>query len=149
MKFFLFPLHGPGGIRAVLVRLLLVIISVCAGFTAAFPANLFIENTEFNYVPGTGQAPVLVCTVSWEAAWHTARNHDAVWLFVKLRQQHRSESSVLVAASGHETLAAYGNSPAVRFFRFRPTAGGYSWRRPSRTGEWFPGKSNSDSTKPR
>lgn len=117
MKFFLFPLHGPGGIRAVLVRLLLVIISVCAGFTAAFPANLFIENTEFNYVPGTGQAPVLVCTVSWEAAWHTARNHDAVWLFVKLRQQHRSESSVLVAASGHETLAAYGNSPRSALFQ--------------------------------
>ncbi|WP_128546328.1 SUMF1/EgtB/PvdO family nonheme iron enzyme [Larkinella soli] len=81
----------------------------------AAASELAIRNIEFNYMPGSGKAPFVACTVSWKNAWHTARNHDAVWLFVKIRPQQRSERPVLVSPSGHAALAVEArNETALR-----------------------------------
>jgi hypothetical protein len=52
--------------------------------SAAFANDLRVETGAVERVSGTGALRV-PAKVSWKNAWRNARNHDAVWLFVKVR----------------------------------------------------------------
>ena len=70
----------PGAARAALV-----IATLGAMPASAVLANdLRVETGAVTRVPGSGAFRVPV-KVSWKNAWRNARNHDAVWLFVKVR----------------------------------------------------------------
>lgn len=56
-------------------------------------------------------------TVSWENAWHNARNHDAIWLCFKfIRNDDNGYAHAAVKRTGHEIIQAYGaQQPELAF----------------------------------
>ncbi len=81
--------------------------------SAAFATSLQIRNVA---LVGSDTAPRAVrFEVSWKNGWSNARNHDAAWLFVKLRETGNVEEDAVharLAASGHSASARKESPPA-------------------------------------
>jgi len=74
--------------------------------------DLRIGATSVEAVQGPPASRTATVTVSWANGWRTAKNHDAVWLFVKTGKPGASLRHVRVAAAGHAITAITG--PAGR-----------------------------------
>jgi formylglycine-generating enzyme required for sulfatase activity len=72
-----------GAARAAATALLISVLSATSASTAR-ANDLRVETGAVERVSGGGGLRVPV-KVSWRNAWRNARNHDAVWLFVKVR----------------------------------------------------------------
>lgn len=55
----------------------------------------------------------VTCNVRWQNGWRTDRNHDAAWLFVKVRNANGAWQHALLNADGH-TASAIEGGPAGR-----------------------------------
>lgn len=83
----------------------LVVLLACAG---PAPANdLRIDNVRFVNRPEAGELRV-VFDLSWHNAWHTARNHDAAWIFLKLVYGENGARHVKLLPGGHRALDVPG-----------------------------------------
>jgi formylglycine-generating enzyme required for sulfatase activity len=63
--------------------------------------------TDVKLLDARGTAPRVEAAVRWENAWRSQRNHDAAWVFVKLRQGQVVRHARL-AAAGHRVEPAPG-----------------------------------------
>ena len=92
-----------------------IVLGALVSTLAAGASATSLEIGKAELVPPGSAAPRAVrFEVSWKNGWSNARNHDAVWLFVKLSERPGDEVfHVRLAAAGH-TAAARGKGPAAR-----------------------------------
>lgn len=67
--------------------------------------DVTIENVAFIAPRESGEPMRAVFDVSWKNAWRSARNHDAAWIFLKLRRENGSFTHVRLAAAGHSVVS--------------------------------------------
>lgn len=68
-----------------------------------FANNIKVSAPKFEK---TAQGSFLQFTLSWENAWHNAKNHDAAWVFVKYKPQDYNNGArhILLTEEGHQAL---------------------------------------------
>jgi formylglycine-generating enzyme required for sulfatase activity len=89
-----------------LIRALLLAVILLSAPGAAFATALAIGRADV-----TGQT--IAVDVQWQNGWRNARNHDAVWLFVKTGRAGTPWRHVRVATDGHVVETANGVRGAV------------------------------------
>ena len=98
-----------------LVRRIAAVLAVIAWSTAAAASATLLEIRNVALV-GSDTAPRAVrFEVSWKNGWSNSKNHDAAWLFVKLREDGDLEQNAVharLAATGHSVAARKGSPPA-------------------------------------
>ncbi len=102
--------------------LTLVVLLACA--TTLRANDLRIDNVQFVNRPGaTGELRV-VFDLSWRNAWHTERNHDAAWIFLKLIYGGQGLRHVTLAPDGHRVLDIPGvDAPSAQIDVGRDSTG--------------------------
>ena len=83
-------------------------VSICWLFSgllfplATFSTNLVIENIRPVIRPGVAASQAsVIFDLRWENAWHTSKNHDAVWIFMKPSGGY---GHIRLASEGHQLL---------------------------------------------
>ncbi len=66
--------------------------------------ELMITNSLLTYDKELSTYPILTFTLSWKNAWYNAKNHDAVWIFIKITDTKGKFWHSKIAAKGHEIL---------------------------------------------
>ena len=80
-------------------------------------SNLKIENIEFRYDPDANIPCHAILTLTWSNGWSNAKNHDAAWLFFKLRETGRSAlRHIKVEVAGHTLVADFSNTKVLPTF---------------------------------
>jgi len=72
--------------------------------TSIYATNLTISNIEFQLTNDTIIPPKVKLNISWDNAWHTAKNHDGVWLFIKFDTKSGWYRHAKVAKTGHRVI---------------------------------------------
>jgi formylglycine-generating enzyme required for sulfatase activity len=62
-----------------------------------------------------GEQAFVDVDVSWRLSWHTQRNHDAAWLFVKKPASWCAGTPLAIAPDGHTTRTNRGDGPDAAF----------------------------------
>jgi formylglycine-generating enzyme required for sulfatase activity len=83
-----------------------VVLIGCAGVGRA--NDLRIDNVHLIYRPGATAELRAVFDLSWRNAWHTDRNHDAAWVFLKLVYDGQGVRHLKLAPDGHRVLGVPG-----------------------------------------
>jgi formylglycine-generating enzyme required for sulfatase activity len=104
--------------RAVLASLIGVFLAAATPVFAA--SDLAVETR-----PAVGRsadgAPQVIARITWRNAWRNARNHDAVWLFVKLRSGagapwRHARIARVTTANGMPALACHATADRIGAF---------------------------------
>lgn len=119
----------------------LVVLSMIA--SPLLGTNIEVSNVIFSGHPtDTTTQTFVYLTVTWQNAWRNKTNHDAAWIFFKLRNQNagRSYRPCKVKLAGHEFVHNYeknGCSPSffipahqggIVVYPATPVRGRVSWR---------------------
>lgn len=87
-------------------------------------SDLKISNLDFTDVDRNGENSMIVATftVTWKNAWCNNTNHDAVWLFFKVKNEHeeRSWRHIDVKPESFESVYNYIEGSPVASFRLPP-----------------------------
>ena len=109
--------------------------------TTGLANDLKSENVHFIHRPETTGEMRAMLDLSWQNAWHSNRNHDAAWIFLKfIYPNGNGYAHATLASDGHRALAVPGSEvpPAqievsedrTGFFIYatKPHRGAVQWR---------------------
>jgi len=97
---------------------LLALLFLAAWVQPAWATGLRISDVRFEPARLTpGATPSVEFTVSWQNGWRNAKNHDAAWIFtkVRVRDSSRSRHAPLAGDEAIEAVADSEGSPAPEF----------------------------------
>lgn len=93
----------------------------------AFGSGISISNVIFSGTPSdTALHTYVYLTLTWQNAWRNKKNHDAAWVFFKLKHQqdYRSQRHFPVKLTGHSLLYNYKKNGIEPSFFVPPHQGG-------------------------
>lgn len=92
-----------GTISLLLTKCILLVFLCSLFITTATASNVKVENIRVVNRDDVLQTPLsVIFDLRWENAWHNAKNHDAVWIFMKYGTSWNNHVKVL--KSGHKVL---------------------------------------------
>lgn len=75
--------------------------------------DLTITNTLLTYDRDVSNHPILTFTLGWKNAWRNSKNHDAVWVFVKLTDTKGKFWHSKILAEENEILYNHNGKPGL------------------------------------
>lgn len=115
--------------------------AVCVVFllcvSPARAEDLTVENVQWIHDAETGVPMHALMDVKWQHAWHTARNHDAAWIFLKFVFEDGGYMHALLAPEGHTVVSGAPADPQLNvaedgtgfwLFPRQPHRGPVHWR---------------------
>ena len=97
----------------------LLLLAILVSTTPLFSSDIQVTNVIFSGAPADSTSQTFVfLTVTWKNSWRNKSNHDAAWIFFKLRNQNdgRSYKPCPVKLTGHSLINNYERNDCLPSF---------------------------------